>query len=345
MSRERNHGAVHRASVRDRAAEQAEAERVARDVDHALATAGLPDHWVRVLRAGAPAALRVVGLVATALHPESPGGTRPTRAELQAIVRAVGQELEVILAAELGLVRLGEWPTSDGRAQRYAVEVPDADQFAAELASRLTPSATPPGMVELNPPAGGGGGAGKVFMAAADVAEMAAAIASVSPLPGAPGALLADPATVIHIDEDGREIPPDDPTDETPVDPETVTTGTVEELVHAIGQEWADIGDGLADRPNPFRTVVADLAPLYTDAPAEAQLSAETPPPVLPPVPEGRDLQPGEVIEPAVEVIALDPAAGNTGTFEPAAVDAPDLDDLDGGVYRGPRPAPPATEG
>lgn len=82
--------------VRDR-----EAAEVKGSLLSLIGTAGIPKVWTRALLAVAPIAADTAAQVAKALHPESPGGSGITKAELRAIAKREAAKLEAALFGAL----------------------------------------------------------------------------------------------------------------------------------------------------------------------------------------------------------------------------------------------------
>lgn len=78
--------------VRDR-----EAAEVKGSLLSLIGTAGIPGAWAKALVAVAPIAADTAAQVAKALHPESPGGARITKAELRAIAKREAAKIEAAL--------------------------------------------------------------------------------------------------------------------------------------------------------------------------------------------------------------------------------------------------------
>lgn len=98
VKRDTSHAlAVHRTEVANR-----EVDRYLPVVESMVSTAGLPLGWTRVLRVGVPVLGHLAAGVVAGMSPESPGGKKLTRDELEDLVDAAAAEIRQRLLAELG---------------------------------------------------------------------------------------------------------------------------------------------------------------------------------------------------------------------------------------------------
>lgn len=69
-------------------------------LDSVTQTAGLPKTWMRVLKATGPIVGTAASGLVAAFHPESPGGRKATKGELEAIAKTAARDLEAALLRE-----------------------------------------------------------------------------------------------------------------------------------------------------------------------------------------------------------------------------------------------------
>lgn len=104
-----------------------ESKSIGERLSDAVRTLGTPAIWTEVLGIVVPIASTAAAGLVRGLHPESPGGAKLTRAELQAIARRAGEQLEdAIIGAFLDRVTGDPEPERPPRALAFT-EPPPSD--------------------------------------------------------------------------------------------------------------------------------------------------------------------------------------------------------------------------